>query len=331
VKSRGNKMTKRQASQALYFILISRFEILIFKVLHSRCAILHQSQTNHHYISVKLLLLVPFQDFQHSLQHSLQHPQHPHNRAIEMPSVFDRLYNTETASSAGKRVGHHEAPSPLPTTTSKYQKGGRKPQPRTSTYRSSNHSPASKASEASSEGVCSTVPVPVPDVQQQVLLSNAKKAPSAATTTTNTKTTKFRLLCSSKYHPNSGFSELSPSSLHLVSDLYRFENGDLEQRQLATCIIDALWNRDFSNGKHWDIDSASVSAVAAAAGPNTNASIEGEQEYEEDDDGGCWKVSKSATWDWKDIYAVAESKGLIRFRMDAREIRIANYSYYVAG
>ena len=214
-----------------------------------------------------------------------------------MPSVFDRLYNTETAASAGKRVGHHAPPSPPPHSTKRApdlkSAGGHHPQS------NQNHSPASKSSDTSTEeGACS--------------------APSAASAAA-ASTTKCRLLCSSQYHPDAGFHELSISSLHLVSDLYRFENGELNQRELATCITDALWNRDFRNGAHWDIDSASVSERPIR--------IEGEN----DDDEHMWEVSKSATWDWKDIYSVAESKGTIRYRMDAGEIRIENYSYYVAG
>jgi hypothetical protein len=196
-----------------------------------------------------------------------------------MPSVFDRLYQTETASSAGKRVEQQEAPSSPPTRSNECHApglpgagGGHK------TEANHNHSPVFKSSDVSActEGVFAT---------------------------------KLRLLCSDEHHPDSGFSELSPSSLHLVPDLYRFEKGDIDQRELAKSIMEALWSRDFMPGAHWDIESASV-------------------EYAIE---GVWDVSKSATWDWKDIYSVAKSMATIRFPIDAGEIRIENYSYYVAG
>jgi hypothetical protein len=261
-----------------------------------------------------------------------------------MPSVFDRLYSTETASSAGKRVGH-PAPSPppprklhskshaaaTPAVHTKVGCGDAGGGPSTSTQ----SSPASKSSDGSTiEGVSSIAAVAAAVPQVSFVNDRQDETASAVVAATPSN---VRLLCSNKYHPDSGLDDLSPYSLRLVSDLYRFENGDnsnhgkQQQRELARSIIEALWNRDFSNGKHWDIDSASVSAVC-------DCPIDDKGEHVV----GVWNVSKSATWDWKDIYSVAKSEGTIRFlriRNDNNmeddnascEIRIEKYSYYVAG
>ena len=121
---------------------------------------------------------------------------------------------------------------------------------------------------------------------------------------------KTRLFCSSKYHPKSGFSQLSVHGLHLHSAFQDYEKGSLSPGVLAGRIIEALFFRDFMDGKRWDIDSPVVEEMEA---------------------GVLYQASKEATWDWKDIYSVATAKGKVRFSLEENEIRVVDYSYYVAG
>jgi hypothetical protein len=112
-----------------------------------------------------------------------------------MPSVFDRLYSTETASSAGKRVGHQASSPPA-----KYQvhaplhtdSGAAGP---THYHHHHHHMPQQGSptkSEASTEGACSAA-AGVVDFD-------------------------YGLCSSKKYHPGSaGLDELSsPSPSHSI-------------------------------------------------------------------------------------------------------------------
>lgn len=106
------------------------------------------------------------------------------------------------------------------------------------------------------------------------------------------------------------------------------------RRQWARDILEAFFWRDFGNtGKHWDVDATTVEEIAVAS--------------THDDDAAkltaAFRVEKTATWDWKDIYSVATAKAVIQF-MDGNNddtnktqgpttavIRVQDYSYYVAG
>jgi hypothetical protein len=102
--------------------------------------------------------------------------------------------------------------------------------------------------------------------------------------------------------------------------LHEYESGLVNERKVAYELISALFYRDFMPGKHWDIDPATIVVV------------------DDGDDGDVSDTSvvqfaaeKQATWDWKDIYSVASAKGTICFFKDSQEIRVQDYSYYVAG
>lgn len=134
-----------------------------------------------------------------------------------------------------------------------------------------------------------------------------------------TSHSSIKLLCSSRYSPNDGYTTLSPSALGLGATLISYESGKLTAREVAHSIIEALFKRDFMPRKHWDIDSATV-ALRSNEGDTTSG-----------EDGEAFDVEKNATWDWKDIYSVASAKGIVRFVTGKTEIRVENYSYYVAG
>jgi len=106
---------------------------------------------------------------------------------------------------------------------------------------------------------------------------------------------------------------LSSQNLNISQFLYHFEQGKLSEHQFSHDIIEALFKRDFMPGKRWDIDPAWVSLEG------------GEGNVVK------FKAEKQATWDWKDIYAVASAKGTICFFPDKHEIRVQEYSHYVAG
>jgi hypothetical protein len=44
-----------------------------------------------------------------------------------------------------------------------------------------------------------------------------------------------------------------------------------------------------------------------------------------------YNVKMSATYDWQDGYRVASAKGVVRFQVQNREVRVKNYIYDVTG
>lgn len=206
-------------------------------------------------------------------------------------SVFDRLFSQATISSAQKRVGKTAAAGHEHSTARR--KPGKKV--------------ISKKEETVSQSSMKTANVTAPE--------NAHPDPPPPKTKQSmvdglSRSTSIRLLCSSKYSPDQGFSEISVASLNLFKILRNYEDGDVSQREVAKKIIEALWDRDFMTGERWSVDSACV------------------REHEEN---GLYVAEKEATWDWKDIYAVATAKGNVRFLDHLKEIRIEMYSYYCAG
>jgi hypothetical protein len=96
-----------------------------------------------------------------------------------------------------------------------------------------------------------------------------------------------------------------------VSFIHAFKEGKLSRYQLASKIIDDLFESDFqhSSRSKWDIDGATI--------------------VQDKDDDSTFSVMKEATYNRKDIYAVATTKAVIQFLAD--EIRIVGHYYYVAG
>merc|ERR1719330_1630400 len=69
---------------------------------------------------------------------------------------------------------------------------------------------------------------------------------------------RYKLLISDKYHPEYGLEELYPEDLDLVDSLTAFEEGAITNKELAVLIIEALFERDFENGEHWEIDNGTA-------------------------------------------------------------------------
>jgi hypothetical protein len=141
---------------------------------------------------------------------------------------------------------------------------------------------------------------------------------------------------------------LTPSSLQISSELLvglpHQDKAVLEQ--LAYQIIEGLFRRDFygcnnnhsmkHTGKHWDVDCATVHCLSILP-----VSAEHGDGYTDEKDASSsgprtttlalFAAEQSATWDWKDIYSVAQAKGKIRFTTPGTTIHVEDYNYYVAG
>merc|ERR1712045_656329 len=130
---------------------------------------------------------------------------------------------------------------------------------------------------------------------------------------------RYKLLVSDKYHPEYGLEEIYPEDLELVDSLLAFEENAISNHEIAVLIIEALFERDFENGDHWEIDA-------------------GTARYFEDDQGGggelagcAFVVKRQARLDWNDLYSVAAAKGTIIISKEKEEIKVENFSYFVAG
>jgi len=96
-----------------------------------------------------------------------------------------------------------------------------------------------------------------------------------------------------------------------VASIQAFKEGTLSKSKLAYVIIDDLFENDFkyNSRRKWDIDCATI--------------------VQDKENEAMFSVMKEATYNRKDIYAVASTKAVIHFLTD--EIRIVGHYYYVAG
>ena len=130
---------------------------------------------------------------------------------------------------------------------------------------------------------------------------------------------KYKLFISDKYHPEYGLEEHYPEDLYLVDSLLAFEEGAISKQELSVLVIEALFERDFEDGEHWEIDAGTA------------------RDLEDDEGGGgdlqgcAFVVKRQARLDWNDLYSVAAAKGTIIISAEKDEIKVENYSYFVAG
>ena len=141
----------------------------------------------------------------------------------------------------------------------------------------------------------------------------------------------FRLLWGDKYNPEGGLKPFTISDPAVAELILQFgeEEGitdcaEITPYMIAHALIEYLFNRDFNDsGSHWSRDCAKCTPVAATG--ILNISIEPNNVFH------AFQCEASATWDWKDIYSVASSKGTININRTSKIIKVENYSYYVAG
>jgi hypothetical protein len=124
----------------------------------------------------------------------------------------------------------------------------------------------------------------------------------------------IKVLWSSRYDSLKTMHTLLTSSLKGIDEkLLQFQIGKITGLDLVHSLINALFHRDHSTGKHWDYDGSRCSKIS------------------NDESGVTFKCESSATWDWKDIYAVASAEANIKILASNHEIHIEDYSYYCAG
>ncbi len=143
------------------------------------------------------------------------------------------------------------------------------------------------------------------------------------------KMSSYSLTYTNRFYKSQGvqpIENLSPALLDKIAHLTALRaqpQGSVASEELAKAshdvayeLIDMLFRRDFSgDGKHWSFDGHHATAVASK-----NPEIE--ETYE---------VSESYCWDWKDIYSIAESKGVVTFNHEKKTIFLKDYGFYCSG
>jgi hypothetical protein len=105
------------------------------------------------------------------------------------------------------------------------------------------------------------------------------------------------------------------ADLELTDAFNKFDQGTTSAIDLCRTVLEALFNRDFSGGgSHWSHDGQSVQSKPSAD-PNEE----------------IFYAEESSTWDWKDIYAVAKSRGTFHISRAGKYVKIVDYSFYTSG
>jgi hypothetical protein len=133
---------------------------------------------------------------------------------------------------------------------------------------------------------------------------------------------KYQVTYTNRYYPEQGENPVNDisSSVEVAIDQLAAnrDNGICDinaSRQLALDLIDMLFRRDFSgDGSHWSFDGHS-------ADPMTS----------DDPQVEIFEASESYEWDWKDIFSVAKSKGIIIINHSTKSILVKDYSFYCSG
>lgn len=126
------------------------------------------------------------------------------------------------------------------------------------------------------------------------------------------------VLISDKYNPENGLQPFDLSRYAGLSELVsKFHAGDIEAGTIADEIIKAMFEADFSASSKWDIDGSCCSLLSEGGYKTKELPL-------------SFDCEQKATWDHKDIYAVARSHAKIVVQSKDL-IHIVLYSYYVSG
>lgn len=164
---------------------------------------------------------------------------------------------------------------------------------------------------------------PVDDTDAEAAEEEETNGHANNTTTTTTadkaQDIRLKLLLSDKYDPDSGLVHLEPTDLALTDALLELQSGQLSNDDFAVLFIEALFERDFENGDDWEVD------------PGTARELEDDEGGGGDLEGRAFVVKQQARLDTKNNYSVAAAKGQVIVDLEKDEVRMENYSYYVAG
>lgn len=125
----------------------------------------------------------------------------------------------------------------------------------------------------------------------------------------------MKVYLSSKYDDTATVNEIDPNQSGIAKFCEAFYQNEIDEYSLALRIIEAYFASEFvGDGSRWSHDGSSISKIS-----------------QDGADPVIFNAKESATWDHKDIYAVAKAAATIQISRSANEVKILNYSYYVSG
>jgi hypothetical protein len=255
-------------------------------------------------------------------------------------SVFDRLYQSHTASSRSLHAG-------TSTTT---PNSGEKKMERNYARRTPHDLTPTKLKYDGSDKSKSTITT----TTCRSPVKSPAAVPRSATGRQHSMEYSIRmkpltkLYFISKFHPGVGLEPIEPIKLGYTffQSFCDYENGAMDAEQVSKEIIVAFFKQDFPSGRHWQMKEPEIGPAPAPKSPSkrgTRGQGRGENTADgngnnavatADNESEAYLVSMSATYDWEDAYRVATARGIVRFKTGSdgnQEIRVENYAYHLTG
>ncbi|KAL7496571.1 hypothetical protein ACHAWT_004928 [Skeletonema menzelii] len=242
------------------------------------------------------------------------------NSPKKRDELYDRLAKQETISSAahhdkasqdnnssGSGGGCHPlTKSPVRTSRELSQTFNRLYKQDTASSKAHHHQPVDKSLSPKKK----VIPTPPPSLLTRKLDYKAPDPPIVLKMGVYIRTTEEKK------------SGKSYNSLHLTSNEVRkqinlYATSKISAKALAYDIINALFHRDFTPGRHWEISSATLEELDVGLDDTLG------------DDVQVFVGEKEAVWDHKDIYSV--SKASAKIMISSEGVYVDDYSFYTAG
>ncbi|EED88541.1 predicted protein [Thalassiosira pseudonana CCMP1335] len=129
---------------------------------------------------------------------------------------------------------------------------------------------------------------------------------------------KMKLRIRTKSEAKKGYNELDLQGEDVRNAINTYASGKLSGKALAVSVIDALFQRDYSGGSHWEVY---PSVVDEPREEQTKCVGEEKSEF--------YDVEKKAIKDWRDEYSVASARGKIK--ISSGDIYVDEYSFTLTG
>ena len=256
------------------------------------------------------------------------------NGAVSSPKqrdeVYDRLAKQETISSAAHHASHDNNNS---TGNVGVVGGGGNSPIRTSRELSQTFNRLYKQDTASSKAHHHKNSLLSP--KKKKVVSNTTPPPSLLTRRLEDKSSdqppiplKMDIYIRTTEQQKAGksYNTLELTSNEVRKQINLYATSKISARALAYDIINALFHRDFTPGRHWDISSAAVEEVDVELDYDTLVKNNG---MKKGDDIQVFLGEKEAVWDHKDIYSRAKASAKIMISSDG--VYVDEYSFYTAG
>ena len=245
--------------------------------------------------------------------------------------VYDRLAKQETISSAA----HHASQDNNNSTGNGVVGGGGNSPIRTSRELSQTFNRLYKQDTASSKAHHHKKSL---SPKKKKVVSNTTPPPSLLTRRLEDKSSdqpsiplKMDIYIRTTEQQKSGkpYNTLDIPSNEVRKQINLYATSKISAKALAYDIINALFHRDFTPGRHWDISSATVEEVDVELDYDALMKNNDWMKKGDENDVQVFLGEKEAVWDHKDIYSRAKASAKIMISSEG--VYVDEYSFYTAG